>query len=716
VSRDMTPERWRQVTELFHAALTRTESARARYLDQVCAGDTALRAEVDAMLAVPSETASRDAIPLKGSATTTSQPGTMIGPYRIECLIGAGGMGEVYRARDTKLGRDVAIKIVPRAFTSDPERLARFDREARVLASLNHPHIAAIHGIEDAPVDGDAPVRALILELIEGDTLAERIAHRGSRGLPIKEALDTARQIADALDAAHERGIIHRDLKPANIKITPQGVVKVLDFGLAKAATGGGATFDLTQSPTVTIGGTREGVILGTAAYMSPEQARGRPVDKRADIWAFGCMLYEMLTGRLAFPGETVSDTIAAILGRELDWNALPDGTPTGIRRLLQRCLDKDPRRRQRDIGDARIELEETLSASPELPTSTSARNSRYRRTSWPFTAAIAALSALIATVAVWNLKPAPATAPEPEARFTLPMPAGVELVLGGFGSMMSVSPDGKRLAFVGRRGTTQQLYLRTLQDAATRVLSETEGAAQPFFSPDSRWLAFFAGGKLKKVPADGGVPMVICDAPASRGGFWSENGAIVFSPLARGSGIFRVFADGGTAKQITTLNPGEGETSHRLPELLPGGETVLFAAYGATYQDVSIVAQSLKTGERRVLLEGASQPRYISTGHLLYVQPKRPGTVMAVAFDADRLQITSTPAPVVEGVLTDRGDQAQFSVSQLGMLVYAPGGFREAENNLVFVDRKGLPRPLGLLRDGPIPSLGFRRMAVELW
>jgi hypothetical protein len=326
------------------------------------------------------------------------------------------------------------------------------------------------------------------------------------------------------------------------------------------------------------------------------------------------------------------------------------------------------------------MELEETLSASRASPTPTIAQGFPvWRTTSW-YVAAAAVLSALIAALAAWNLKPAPATAPESQ-RFTLPIPAGVGLLFGRWGSDVTVSPDGRHVAFVGRRAATPQLYLRTIQHAETRVLPETEGAQQPFFSPDSRWLAFFAGGKLKKVPTTGGVPVVVCDAPGARGGFWSENGTIVFAQ-ARGVGISQVSADGGAAKPISALDAGRGETAHRLPELLPGGDTVLFVAYGATYQDVSIVAQSLKTGERRVLIDGASLPHYASTGHLLYLQPKTPGTIMAVAFDAEALKLAGTPVPVVEGVLTDRGDQAHWSLSRSGMLVYAPGGFKEAENN----------------------------------
>ena len=363
----MNAERWRRLEELYHAAQARPVKERAVFLDEACAGDVTLREEVEALLAQPVSTDSF----LERPALEAVQPirtmrltaGTRLGPHEIAGLLGAGGMGEVYRARDTGLGRDVAIKILPSAFTADPERLARFEREARVLATLNHPHIGAIYSLEEA--DG---IRALVLELVEGETLADKLLHVSTRtshvpGLPIAESLPIARQIADALDAAHKKGIIHRDLKPANVKVTPDGVVKVLDFGLARAVAGDGWTPDLTQSPTMTIGGTRDGMILGTAAYMSPEQARGQALDKRTDIWAFGCVLYQMLTGRTAFSGDTVTDTLAAIVGREPDWSALPGTTPASVRRLLQRCLEKDAKRRLDDIGDARVELDDALKA-----------------------------------------------------------------------------------------------------------------------------------------------------------------------------------------------------------------------------------------------------------------------------------------------------------------------------------------------------------------
>ncbi len=372
----MTPERWQQISQLYIAALACDVAEQTAFLHDACGDDAELRSEVESLLAQESLPDSF-LNPLRGLEIGKSEfdlTGQQIGIYKVMSLLGVGGMGEVYRARDSKLGREVAIKILPRLFISDPDRLTRFEREARVLASLNHPHIGAIYGVEDA--DG---IRALVLELVEGETLADRIV-RGP--IPLADTLTIARQIADALDAAHEKGIIHRDLKPANIKITPDGIVKVLDFGLAKATAGDGATPDFTQSPTVTAGGTREGAVLGTAAYMSPEQARGQAVDKRTDIWAFGCVVYEMLTGRIAFAGQTVSDTIAAILEREPDWSRLPASTPANILRVLRRCLQKDARRRHRDIGDVRIELDDSPSdAAHTVPVARPVLLSRLR--SW---------------------------------------------------------------------------------------------------------------------------------------------------------------------------------------------------------------------------------------------------------------------------------------------------------------------------------------------
>jgi eukaryotic-like serine/threonine-protein kinase len=445
------PDRWQRVEALYHAARERNVEERAAFLDAACKDDVALRREVESLLAQSasndgflSEPAMAVAAPLIRNPAATVLIGRRIGAYQVQTLLGVGGMGEVYRARDTKLGRDVAIKILPRVFTSDPERLARFEREARVLASLNHTNIATIHGIED--LDGH---RALVLELVEGETLAERI-QRGA--LPIADALAVGRQIVDALDAAHERGIVHRDLKPANIKVTDEGVVKVLDFGLAKVASGDGAGPDLSHSPTVTIGGTREGMILGTAAYMSPEQARGKPVDKRADIWAFGCVLYEMLTGRAVFPRETVSDTIAAILERDPDWTALPAATPANARRLLHRCLEREPKTRLRDIGNARVEPDDRASSPRE---------------DFPLTRRRIAIGSALATgillgaMGVYAIvRSRPATPAGGAIRFTFTAPDEAPQMSG----WPVPSPDGRQIAFVAENAAGQKaLWIRSI-------------------------------------------------------------------------------------------------------------------------------------------------------------------------------------------------------------------------------------------------------------
>jgi len=709
----MTPERWQKVERLYHEALERAASQRAAFLREACPEDEALCHEVESLLAqedgasLLEKPALEIAAKAIGGDGGPSLLGRQIGVYQVISLLGAGGMGEVYEARDNKLGRKVAIKILPATFANDAERLARFQREARTLASLNHPNIATIHGLEQS--DG---LHYLVMELVPGENLAQRIS-KGA--LPVEEALKIAGQIAEALEAAHEKGVIHRDLKPANVKVTPDGRVKVLDFGLAKAFTGDGAQ-DLSQAPTLS----EEGRVLGTPLYMSPEQVRGLPVDKRTDIWAFGCVFYEMLTRRTPFEGQTLSDILAAILKHEPDISALPQGTPPKIRDLLRRCLQKDSQRRLRDIGDARIEIEE-LSATPATTEPAKAlatsKMKGWRRAS--FWAAACCLLAALAGITVWKLKPSLRDT-APVARFLLPIPSGVHLASANYSDLsLAVSPDGTHVAFIGDQGGRRQLYLRTLEAADTKTLQGTDDATNPFFSPDGQWLAFFADGKLKKMPSGGGTPIVLADAGSSRGGNWGDDGTIVFTPSARGAGVFQVSANGGTAKPITALDSSKGETSHRQPELLPGARAVLFTAYGATYLDVSIVAQSLKSGERHVLIQGASLPHYSPTGHLLYVQPKLPGVVMAVAFDPVSLTVTGTPAPVLQDVLTDRGDKATWSLSRSGMLVYAAGGFQEAENNLVWVDRKGVVAPAGTPVRRPYASPRIspdeRRLVVEL-
>ena len=498
----MTPERLREIERLFHEARERTPGEREAWLASACADDPSLRREVESLLAQPKHDGFLGVPAMVVAAQMMTSPGDSaltgrrIGAYQIQTLLGAGGMGEVYRARDTKLGRDVAIKILPSGFTADPDRLARFEREARMLAALNHPHIGAIYGLEE--VEG---LRALVLELVEGDTLAERLK-RGP--VPIAEALAIARQMAEALDAAHEKGIIHRDLKPANIKITPDGIVKVLDFGLAKAATGDGSTPDLTRSPTVTIGGTRDGVILGTAAYMSPEQARGRAVDKRTDIWGFGCVAYEMLTGHIAFPGETVADTIAAILQSEPDWSRVPESTPASIHRLLHHCLQKDARRRLRDIGDARMELDDAVSGVGQAGPVVVQKRSRW---SHVLSSAAVVTSLVAISAVIWN-------------RSVARQPANVVNLqritdFVGMEEHPAASPDGKAAAFVAPANGRRQVWVRLLAGGAPLQLTRDDADHEhPRWAPDSSSLIYFSGaakegdaGTLWEMSALGGTP-----------------------------------------------------------------------------------------------------------------------------------------------------------------------------------------------------------------
>jgi len=590
-------------------------------------------------------------------------------------------MGEVYRARDTQLGRDVAIKVLPEAVASDPQRLARFDREARLLATLNHPHIATIHGVVVSGV-----VRAIVLELVDGPTLAERIT-RGR--LPVREAVRLARQIADALDAAHAKGIIHRDLKPANIRITADGQVKVLDFGLAKALAPDVSDDDGSQAPTITAGTTREGLVLGTAAYMSPDQARGLPVDKRTDVWAFGCVLFEMLAGQRPFAGETRSDTIAAILEREPAWSRLPDDVPAQIVRLIRRCLEKDAKRRLRDIGDVQSDLDDALiTDTAEI----GSRPIRARRTPpWIFwLPAALAVAAVVVWLSLRSGEPGrpPGGPAQPVARFADTLPDGLQLAPA---PALALSPDGRRLAFVAIQNGTRSLYVRDLDDVAPRLLAGTRDADQPFFSLDSRWIGFFADGKLKKIAAAGGTPLILCDATTPRGGTWINDNEIVFAPSAA-SVLVRVPAAGGTPAPLTALNRQLNEASHRWPHVLPGGRAILYAA-GPTVSarewiEAHIVAQSLETGQRTEAAPHGTFPRFASTGHLLYVHS---GIVYAQAFDAERLQASGEAMPMPERVAQAGGINAgafQWSTSSTGTMVHMPGFGREVQ--VVLVDRSG--------------------------
>jgi len=571
--------------------------------------------------------------------------GTRLGPYEIVAPLGAGGMGEVYRARDLKLGRDVAIKVLLPTVADDPERLARFGREAQLLASLNHPHIAQIYGLEEA--DG---VRALVMELVEGHTLADRIAQGA---IPFAEALSVSKQIAEALEAAHEQGIIHRDLKPANIKLRPDGTVKVLDFGLAKALnpSAGSAANAVADSPTLTSPAmTRLGMILGTAGYMSPEQARGLPLDRRTDIWAFGCVLYEMLTARQPFPGDTVSDTVAGILSRDPDWATLPEATSAAIRRLLRRCLEKDRRRRLADAADARLEIDDALALSAVDAVASPASPSR--RLAPVAIAGTLVGGALIGALLVWAvMRPGPEPSVQP-SRFVLVPPPAQALVVSGAVRDIVLSGDGTQLIYTGGQG---QLMVRPLDQLDARPLAGVANARAPFLSPDGRWIGFFTGtsGELKKVAIAGGTPVTLCRIVGSpRGASWGPDDTIVFATNEPTTGLFRVRASGGKPDVLTTPDSGKGmEEDHLAPSLLPDGRAVLFTSAGVSSNaaNAEVAVLDLATGQRKILIRGGSQPEYVDTGHLIYASG---GSLRAVRFDVAKREVLSDPVTVVDGVM----------------------------------------------------------------
>jgi serine/threonine protein kinase/Tol biopolymer transport system component len=639
-----------------------------------------------------------------------------IAHYRIQAKIGAGGMGEVYRATDTRLSRDVAIKVLPEALACDASRMARFEREAKVLASLNHPNIASIYGLEES--NG---TRALIMELVEGLTLAERIKQGP---FALDEALPIAKQIAEGLEYAHERGIVHRDLKPSNVKLTPDGQVKVLDFGLAKALQGETSEEELQNSPTLSAAATRAGMLLGTAAYMSPEQARGKRVDRRADIWAFGCVLYEMLSGRDAFGGETTSDILACVIRAEPDWARLPQKTPTRIRELLHRCLTKDPKQRLQAIGDARIVIEEAIAGASEKATelNEAAKPQTVWRRALPWAvASIAAAFAIAFSALYWR-----ASQPQPQqvmqASLLLSEPlAGV--FSANPGSPIALSPDGSRLVFVGSpAGKPQQLYLRQLDQQIAAPIPGTEDAVQPFFSPDGQWLGFFADGKMRKVSLHGGPATVLCDAPIPHGANWASDDTIVYAPNL-GSGLMRISSAGGTPKMLTAADVKGQELSHRWPQVLPGNRAVLFTIQmmtQASYDDARVALLSLETGKWRTLFDGGSYARYVPSGHIVYA---RAGALMAVPFDLARLQVTGPAAPVQDGVITTAATSggAEYDVAESGLLAYVPGSARPPDRSLAWVDRQGvskeLPAPLNIsISLSPRISPDGKQLAVQIF
>ncbi|HEX5043814.1 MAG TPA: protein kinase [Candidatus Polarisedimenticolaceae bacterium] len=612
-------------------------------------------------------------------------PGTRLGPYEVVAPLGAGGMGEVYRAKDPRLGREVAIKVLPESVARDPDRLARFEREARLLAALGHAGIAAIYGVEDA---GGTP--ALVMELVEGPTLAERIAQGP---LSPDDALPVARQLAEALEYAHEHGIVHRDLKPANVKLRPDGTVKVLDFGLARALEleASGATGNSAHSPTLTQGMTRDGIIVGTAAYMAPEQARGKPADRRADVWAFGVVVFEMLAGRLLFAGETTSDTLAAVMRDEPDWSALPPGLSPRWRALLRRCLTKDPRQRLQSIGEARIALEE-LASNPSETTSSSISapppttpTSRTRQL-LPWLVAAAALLAL-ATLALW---PKP-SAPSIHTELGVVPYGGQKVGLDLSYIPIALSPDGKTLAYTVRQEGTLRLRLRRLDAREDVEIAGAEGARNLFFSPDSQWVGFFDTRKMSKVSVHGGTPIALADSLQDRLGTWLDDGTIVYAREVT-EPLFRIPENGGTPVELTKLDPTKRERTHRWPCALDGGPWIVFTAQTVDspggYDDAAIDAVNVKTGERRHLFQGARRAAWAPGGTLILV---RGSDLYAVPIDPRNPRLTQEPVPVLADVSGDASSGASyFSIARDGTLAWIPGGEPDKTREIGWYDRAG--------------------------
>jgi serine/threonine-protein kinase len=616
--------------------------------------------------------------------------GFKFGQYEIVSLLGAGGMGEVYRARDPRLQREVAIKILPDGFDDSPDRVTRFTREAQVLASLNHPAIASIYGFEES-----GEKRGLVMELVEGPTLADRLA---AGPLPVDEVRNIAKQIVEGLEAAHEQGIVHRDLKPANVKVRLDGAVKVLDFGLAKALEPGaggaagprGSAVALTHSPTLAPMTMTGALIIGTAPYMAPEQARGRAVDRRVDIWAFGCVLFEMLTGERAFPGDDVTDVLAKIIERDPAWSALPASTPPHLRQLLRRTLDKDPKTRLRDIGEARIALMRGPDEASPRPAVQPPRS--VHQLGW-LLAAVVTIALGVALFALWRTAAPIAHQVE---RYDIAAPAGSTLNLVGQ-SAVTISADGRTIVFVASREGMSRLYVRRRDDVELRAIAGTEGASSPVFSPDGLWVAFVSGTELKKTTLDG-PPVTLAKVADHRGIAWLDNQTIVFSPFAAG-GLSRISASGGEPQRLTRVDTSKGERTHRWPTVLPGGAAVLFTVgtYGSpdSYENSRIDAFIVAKGERRTVFEGASIVRYLP-GRLVF---SRGGLLYLVAFDPTTLAVSGTPTTVGRGVGGDVTTGAvHFAVSQDGTLVYIPddsgGGVRR---RVAWVGPTGAAEPLSL-------------------
>ncbi len=651
--------------------------------------------------------------------------GSQIGPYQIVAPLGAGGMGEVYRATDSRLRREVAIKVIPETTAGTPERMARFAREAQFLAALNHPNIASIYGFEESPT-----MTALVLELVEGPTLAERIVQGP---LHLEDALPIMRQITEALEYAHDRGIVHRDLKPANIKIKSDGTVKVLDFGLAKALSDEINPSDISNSPTLTAAATQAGLILGTAAYMSPEQARGKTVDRRADIWSFGAVVFEVFTSKSAFRGDTVSDTLAAVIRGEPDWTLLSASVPHEVQQLIRRCLVKDPRQRLQSIGEARIAVENALagrnssilgvapSSRTEEPVKMPPENRALK------IAAAGALGLLLVAAGFLAANMLHRGSPHDAAaiRFAIIPPAGTSLSSLGQRTV-AISPDGRRIAISASSSDGPRLYLREMNSAASVPLAGSEGATNPVFSPDGRWLAFFAGGKLKKISFDGGVPEAVVDSVVDvQGVSWGADHNIYYAPSLK-SGIMRVSENGGTPQPVTKLQADKAEFGHISPQILPGGKTLLFTVLseGDAVNDGTLLGHNMASGERKVILAKGFDPHFFPPNHLLFV---RAGTLMAVEFDPATLETNGSPAPVVQDVVTHAGSgSAQYDISRDGTLIYVNGGKQATENSVVLAEHDARPQPLALKSniyesprfspDGKFLALTVRLPDPDIW
>ena len=627
-----------------------------------------------------------------------------IGPYRIVSRLGSGGMGEVYRAHDDRLGRDVAIKVLPPKLADDPDRIARFRREARLAASFNHPNIAAIYGFED--IDD---THFLVMELVEGHSLADRLQ---SGPMPIDETLTVAAQIAEGLEAAHERGIVHRDLKPSNVMLLPDGKVKILDFGLAKALDAEPPILDVDHSPTVSVQHTTPGTVIGTVPYMSPEQARGRPVDRRTDIWSLGCVLYECLTGRRAFDGETATDVLAKILERDPSWEALPARTPARVRELVERCLEKDPRRRIRDSGDVRIELERARDAREWSSSGAvaAARPASWRSRGyllWGIAGLAVGIAVMAVTMSTFFRLPGAGQGARPRGASTLSLkvdvtdpaiPAQPALDY----SSVAISADGMTIAYFGKvheKDIGWSICLRRADELRAIRCVETPDATDPFFSPDGTWMGFSTRRGVYKVSLAGGPPTLVAESVSlggTKGAAWTERG-IVFTPAAK-AGLMVVKEHGGTVETLTVPDVSKGEVSHRWPWALPDGRHILFTVKkeGITSFDQGEIALlDLDTKSWKTLLRGGSFARYLPTGHIVYA---RDGAILAVPFDLRSEEVRGTPVKVLAGVMTEPGSgAAQFAVaSEAGALVFVPGGPDIQRNELVWLDRRGNVTPVG--------------------